>query len=188
MNNNRRYTFGNHEEQQFKAELVHAETNIEETEEELRLVKERLFRLKQRKDGLIAHNPILSRKRNINRKPCALNMITRNGQRYDRDTMRLIQGVCIGAYTEMEFLKNNNPHNYKKLDAAKTKFTTKHIYELVKKLDKRVVQRGENALKTFIRRIIRTFENRDKDIKIQETDAKTCREAYDCWHIKLHMD
>ena len=137
MNNNRRYTYDDNEAEHFKEELVHVETNIEETEEELRLVKERLFRLKQRKDGLIAHNPILARKKNINRKPCRLNMITRNGQRYDADTMRLLQGVIIGSYTEMEYLKNNHPHNYKKLDSAETKFTTKYIYNLVKKLDKR---------------------------------------------------
>lgn len=188
MNNNRRYTFNDDEVEHFKEELVHIETNIEEMEEEFRLVKESLFRLKQRKDGLIAHNPILARKKIINRKPCRLNMITRNGQRYDADTMRLLQGVIIGAYTEMEYVKNNHPHNYKKLASAATKFTTKHIYDIVKKLDGRVLQRGEKALRRFISRNIRIFENRDKDIKIQKTDAKTCREAYNCWHIKLHMD
>ena len=188
MNNNRRYTFEEGEEHLLKAEIVHAETNIEEEEEVIRLAKERLFIHKQRKDALVAHNPEMCRKRTVKKKLCTVDMITRNGQRYVADDERCIEACIISGYLELENIKRRNPTAYGKLKQAEKRLSTKFIYEMVEKLDKRVVQRGENALKKHINKKKFIFAHRNEDIKHNKTDSKTCREAYNCWHIQLHMD
>ena len=176
------------DENQFKMRINSVETSLSRARREAKMAQDKVFNLECEKDGLIASNPVLSRKRDINKRFCEITNIARNGQKYTRETHRLIQGYIIAAYNEMETFKKEHPNNLKKQADLNNKFSTKYIYDQVKKKDKRVLQKGEGALKGFIRKQIYIFEHRDEDIKHNKTDSKTCRELYTNWYIKLCMD
>ena len=188
MTSTLRRQFLYNDEYQLKMRFDNVDNSICEALKEQKRIENFLFELHCEKDALIAFNADLSRKKNINRRFSNIINITRNAQRYDRDMHRLIEAMIIRAYNQIEEAKRKHPNKLKKLVDLTNKFSSKYIYEQIKKKDKRVLQRGEKALKQFISKKKYIFEHRDEDIKHNKTDSKTCREAYNFWHIKLQMD